>query len=154
MIQIRIFLTLFFYSILIAVFILIHCENSFAVQNDKTKIIVKCDWYHNIQFLGFYVAKQKGFYNDAGLDVTLEPLSSIDNLNWIPEWTAQEKFDFSLGSSTLSFAQAEGLPLTAVAATYQFGPQVFFAKKQPGLSGQWILKVVESWTKAMHGGGC
>jgi NitT/TauT family transport system substrate-binding protein len=34
---------------------------------------VRLKWLHQAQFAGFYVAKAKGFYAKAGLDVDLRP---------------------------------------------------------------------------------
>jgi NMT1/THI5 like len=38
-----------------------------------TKVTVRLKWLHQAQFAGFYVAKARGFYGKAGLDVNLEP---------------------------------------------------------------------------------
>jgi len=53
-------------------------------ESTKIKLIVYLTWIPQAQFAGFYVAKDKGFYDDEGLDVTLNPggvgSSSIDRL--------------------------------------------------------------------------
>ena len=36
-------------------------------------VTVRLKWFHQAQFAGFYVAQEKGFYKDAGLDVNLQP---------------------------------------------------------------------------------
>lgn len=35
------------------------------------RISLRLQWLHQAQFAGFYVAKEKGYYRDAGLDVTI-----------------------------------------------------------------------------------
>jgi NitT/TauT family transport system substrate-binding protein len=37
------------------------------------KVTLQLKWVAQAQFAGFYVAKDKGFYKDAGLDVTIKP---------------------------------------------------------------------------------
>jgi NitT/TauT family transport system substrate-binding protein len=40
---------------------------------ELTKITLQLKWVPQAQFAGFYVAKDKGYYKDAGLDVTIKP---------------------------------------------------------------------------------
>jgi NitT/TauT family transport system substrate-binding protein len=44
---------------------------SFAEAQDKVTLQLK--WVADAQFAGYYVAKDKGFYKDANLDVTIKP---------------------------------------------------------------------------------
>jgi NitT/TauT family transport system substrate-binding protein len=37
------------------------------------KVTLQLKWVTQAQFAGYYVAKEKGFYKDAGLDVTIKP---------------------------------------------------------------------------------
>jgi len=37
------------------------------------KVTIQLKWVTQAQFAGYYVAKAKGYYNDAGLDVTINP---------------------------------------------------------------------------------
>src|ERR1700676_5736190 len=37
------------------------------------KVTLQLKWVTQAQFAGYYVAKDKGFYKDAGLDVTIKP---------------------------------------------------------------------------------
>jgi len=39
----------------------------------KDKLTLQLKWVTQAQFAGYYVAKDKGFYSDAGLDVTINP---------------------------------------------------------------------------------
>ncbi|HXS29804.1 MAG TPA: ABC transporter substrate-binding protein, partial [Steroidobacteraceae bacterium] len=38
---------------------------------DKATLQLK--WHHQFQFAGYYAAVEKGFYREAGLDVTIVP---------------------------------------------------------------------------------
>src|SRR5258708_11193155 len=37
------------------------------------KVTLQLKWVTQAQFAGYYVAKDKGYYKDAGLDVTIKP---------------------------------------------------------------------------------
>ena len=37
------------------------------------KVTLQLKWVTQAQFAGYYVAKDKGFYKEAGLDVTIKP---------------------------------------------------------------------------------
>ena len=37
------------------------------------KVVVQMKWVPQAQFAGYYVAQAKGYYKDAGLDVTIKP---------------------------------------------------------------------------------
>ena len=39
----------------------------------KDKVTLQLKWVTQAQFAGYYVAKDKGFYDEAGLDVTIKP---------------------------------------------------------------------------------
>ncbi len=46
-------------------------SSSLAIAQEKVTLQLK--WVTQAQFAGYYVAKDKGFYKDAGLDVTIKP---------------------------------------------------------------------------------
>jgi NitT/TauT family transport system substrate-binding protein len=44
-----------------------------GVADAQEKVSVRLKWLHQAQFAGYYVAKEKGFYKEEGLDVTINP---------------------------------------------------------------------------------
>jgi len=44
-----------------------------AAQAADNKVTLQLKWVTQAQFAGYYVAKEKGFYKDEGLDVTIKP---------------------------------------------------------------------------------
>ena len=44
-----------------------------ASAHAADKVTLQLKWLTQAQFAGYYVAKEKGFYKDAGLDVTIKP---------------------------------------------------------------------------------
>jgi diguanylate cyclase (GGDEF)-like protein len=77
-------------------------------------------WLHQFQFAGYYMAVEKGFYAQAGLEVDIRPggpgtPKPIDLL-------LQGEVDFAIANSGLVIARMQGKPLVALAAIMQSSP--------------------------------
>ena len=44
-----------------------------ASAHAADKVTLQLKWVTQAQFAGYYVAKDKGFYKDAGIDITIKP---------------------------------------------------------------------------------
>jgi NitT/TauT family transport system substrate-binding protein len=44
-----------------------------AAAQEKDKVVLQLKWVTQAQFAGYYVAKEKGFYDEVGLDVEINP---------------------------------------------------------------------------------
>src|SRR5450631_2228617 len=92
-----------------------------------TKVTLQADWYPQPEHGGFYTALVKGYYKDAGLDVTIHPGG--------PYIVAEEQVSagaaqFGMSSSDRVLESiANGQPLVAVAATMQRDPQGIMVRK-------------------------
>jgi ABC-type nitrate/sulfonate/bicarbonate transport system substrate-binding protein len=40
--------------------------------NANEKVTLQLKWFHQFQFAGYYAAKEKGFYEEVGLDVEIK----------------------------------------------------------------------------------
>jgi NitT/TauT family transport system substrate-binding protein len=79
------------------------------------------DWLAQPEHGGFYQALCRGFYQDAGLKVTLSPGGPN---SFTPQLVATGKVDFAIGRMDDVFtAVANGLPLLVVAPQMQHDPQ-------------------------------
>jgi NitT/TauT family transport system substrate-binding protein len=58
-------------SILTAICSIMLMAASFTTQADD-KFTLQIKWVTQAQFAGYYVALEKGFYDDEGLDVTIK----------------------------------------------------------------------------------
>jgi NitT/TauT family transport system substrate-binding protein len=90
-------------------------EPSFSPE--KTEVSVQLKWLPQAQFMGYYVAKEKGFYDEVGLDVTI-----VSGGGDIGETTAvfTEQVDFGVTwVSNLIAANAGGMDLVQVAQVFQ-----------------------------------
>ena len=89
--------------------------------NGLTPVRLQLDWYPQPEHGGFYTALLKGYYKQAGLDVTLVPLPQYGSA---AQLVATGQAQFGLGSSDQILEwDSNGLPLVAVAATMQHDPQ-------------------------------
>ena len=97
------------------------------------KVSVLLDWTHQAQFAGMYVADQKGWYAEEGLQVMLLPRSepTADLLAPLAEGAAQ----FGIVEAVLPIrARAAGKPIVALAAVYQRNPSVFITLADSGIT--------------------
>ncbi|WP_215750324.1 MULTISPECIES: ABC transporter substrate-binding protein [unclassified Gluconobacter] len=90
-------------------------------QNAGTPVKLITSWYAQAEFGGFYQALAKGYYAQEGLDVTIEAASPQMN---VPQLLAAGRADFITGYDfQLLSAVASGIPLVAVASTFQHDQQ-------------------------------
>lgn len=92
---------------------------------------VRLKWLHQSQFAGFYVAQQKGFYKNAGIEAILNP-GGID-FPAIP-LVLNKSDDFGVtGADQIIKARAEGKPVIAIAVIYKRTPFCLFAWEESGI---------------------
>ena len=84
-------------------------------------VTLQLKWKHQFQFAGYYVALEKGFYREAGLDVSILPAEPgkpyIDPV-------LNGHAAFGVASSELAVLRAQGKPVVALAPIYQHSPLV------------------------------
>jgi NitT/TauT family transport system substrate-binding protein len=90
-----------------------------------TSVILAMPYIPNIQFAPYYVAKARGYYSEAGIDVTFDYQYETDSVQRVALGTAQ--FGLASGDSVL-LARAQGLPIVTVATNSQRSPIVLFSK--------------------------
>jgi len=83
-------------------------------------------WLHQFQFAGYYVALEKGYYRDAGLDVTILP-GGPDVPRPVEE-VLQGRADFAVTGSGLIIEHMRGQPVVALAAIMQTSPIVWIVR--------------------------
>ena len=80
------------------------------------KVSVALDWTPNTNHVGLYVAKAKGFYDEAGLDVAIMPYTNTSAGTLVANGVA----DFGIAGPISLFTQrAAGAPLKGVYAVVQ-----------------------------------
>ncbi|RLA77881.1 MAG: hypothetical protein DRG78_16395 [Epsilonproteobacteria bacterium] len=95
------------------------------------KISLQLHWKHQFQFAGYYMAKEKGFYKEFGLDVNIkEYQNNTDALDEV----IKESVEYAIGRSSLIIDQAKGSDIKLLLAAFQSSPQVFISSKKSNIT--------------------
>lgn len=100
---------------------------------DLTDVSLRVDWFISGQQAPFFVARELGFYEAAGLNVDIiEGSGSSDGA----KLAGTDEVDFAvIDASVLLTARAEGIPIQSVAALYQRSPiSVFWLEDNVDIS--------------------
>ncbi|MCU7836799.1 MAG: transporter substrate-binding domain-containing protein [gamma proteobacterium symbiont of Taylorina sp.] len=109
-------------------FLILLCSFIFIQPNYASeKVNLQLVWKNQFQFAGYYMAKEKGFYNTLDLDVHIkEYQSGMNNVDDV----ISGKTDFAIGRSSLVLDRLEGKPVVMLAAIFQHSPEILLAKKR------------------------
>lgn len=110
-----------------------------------TKVTLQLKWLPQSQFMGYYIAQEKGYYKDQGLDVTILPGGS----DIIPEQQVNNGVA-NIGvtwTSSLMKYQEKGWGLTEIAQVFQKSAMLLVSKKSSNINSVADLKgkKVASW---------
>ena len=98
--------------------------------NESKKIILQLNWLNQFQFAGYYIAKEKGFYKEVGLDVDIKEYTfNTDLINSIKT----KKVDFAIGRSSLLIEKAKGEDVVALGAIFQESPLMLLVRKDSNI---------------------
>jgi len=98
-----------------------------AGRSSLEKVTLQADWYPQPEHGGFYTALVKGYYQEAGLDLSIQPGGPyVTPEQQVSVGTAQ--FGMSSSDKILE-SVGDGQPLVAVAATMQHDPQGIMVRK-------------------------
>jgi NitT/TauT family transport system substrate-binding protein len=97
----------------------------------ENEVVLQLCWLPQSEFMGFYVAQEKGYYEQEGLKVTILPGGG--------DITAAAAVGSGMAQigitpfTNLMTARAEGMEFIQVAQVYQHSPMVLVAKKSTGI---------------------
>ncbi|MFQ3662672.1 MAG: ABC transporter substrate-binding protein [Chloroflexaceae bacterium] len=104
------------------------------------QVTLAMSYIPNVQFAPYYMAAAKGYYAEAGLEVTFDYNFETDVVQRVGAWPESGvAFATASGTSTL-LARQQRLPVKTVMTLYQQFPIVFFAKSSTGLKSAEDLK--------------
>lgn len=119
------------FAFLVIVLLFISILGCSTDKSELKPLKLKLKWLHQAQFAGNYVAKEKGFYADEGLDVEIIPFSFEEpTIDAVIDGNA----DFGItGADELVLARIKGNPIKAIAVIYRINPVCAYSIKGSGI---------------------
>jgi NitT/TauT family transport system substrate-binding protein len=99
---------------------------------EQRAVSMRLQWFPQFQFAGYIVAEMRGYYDEAGLDVTINP--GGPDLVSLPLVAAGTDQFGSTGADTVLIAREQGIPVTALATWFQTSPVAFMVHRDSGIS--------------------
>lgn len=93
-------------------------------SRELTRISLPMGYVANVQFAPFYVAKERGAFEEAGYDVTFDYRWETDGVQLVA--AGELPFSVASGDQVIQ-ARSQGLPVVAVAGWYQRFPVAIIA---------------------------
>lgn len=99
-------------------------------SHEQSHVTIQLPLPHHVQFAGYYMAKHKGFFAEAGLEVDLRPRNSkLTPLKAVES----EQAEYAISNSDILIARANGSKIIAMAAIFQHSPAALLALKDEGI---------------------
>ncbi len=111
----------------IVLFILFSSVSLFGAQ----KVVLQLSWLNQYQFAGYYVAKERGYYQKAGIDVEIREFSFNTDLSTVIE---KGQADFAVGRSSVIVDKINGKDIVALGAIFQQSPLVLLTRDDTNIT--------------------
>lgn len=98
------------------ILLLVFLSSSLLLAQKLTPVTLQLKWKHQFQFAGYYAAVEKGYYKEAGLDVTIKEANS--GISMVEE-VLGKKAHFGVGTSSLLLDYAGGSPIVVLGVIFQ-----------------------------------
>ncbi|MDO6588138.1 ABC transporter substrate-binding protein [Salipiger sp. 1_MG-2023] len=116
-----------------------------SAQADE-EVTLRLKWLTQAQFAGPYVAEAMGFYDEEGLDVTIQPGGPNINVETMVA-SGANTFGIASGTEGVLASRAKGLPIKAIGIDQQVTPYVYVTKPDSGIktAADFKGKKVATW---------
>lgn len=104
-------------------------NSAYAQRSTLDPVTLQLKWTHQFQFAGYYLALERGYYRDAGLEVTI--VEGGPDVN-VADEVISGRADFGVGTSELLLDYAAGKPVVVLGVIYQHSPQVLAMRTDSG----------------------
>lgn len=89
-------------------------------------VTLQLKWQHAFQFAGYYAAQEKGYYRDAGFEVSIQQASPGENA---VDDVLAGKAQFGVGTSSLLLERHAGKPVVVLGVIFQHSPYILISGK-------------------------
>lgn len=102
-----------------------------STQAALTPVTFMLDWVPNTNHTGIFVAQQKGYFEEAGLDVNIVQPGEV----YAEQAVASGAADFGISfQEQITLARADGVPLVSIAAIIQHNTSGFASRAALGVN--------------------
>ena len=113
-------------SFSIIIILIILSFDLFAQNKNTEQVKLQLQWKYQYQFAGFIIAKEKGYYDDVGLDVDILESNDTDTMKELEE----SKIDFAITNSVLAYEHSKLNKVSLVATYLQRSPLVLVTQPE------------------------
>ena len=90
--------------------------------NANQKVTLYLDWLNQFQFAGYYIAKEKGYYKDLGIDIEIKEFRS--NYSSIVENVVSNEAIYAIGKSSLILNNNDNKNIILLSTIFQKSPLI------------------------------
>jgi ABC-type nitrate/sulfonate/bicarbonate transport system substrate-binding protein len=117
--------------LLLGLFLLIASQADAVTHEKAETVTLQLKWTHQFNFAGYYAAKEKGYYRDAGLDVLIK--EGTPGTNFVDE-VVSGRAQYGIEMPELLLERHKGKPVVVLAAIFQHSPQILLVLQESGIS--------------------
>ncbi len=100
-------------------------------------ISIQLKWFNQYQFAGIYIAKEKGFYEEEGLNVEIKERDPKKN-NILQ--VLEGESEYGVADAVILRYRAEGHKVKVIATIFQHNAMVLISKKGSGILSPYEMK--------------
>jgi len=100
------------------------------VEAETREVTFMLDWVPNVNHVGVFVAQQRGFFSDAGLEVDIVQPGEVRATSAVASGKADFGIDFQ---ENLTLLRADDVPLVSIAAVLQTNTSGFAVRAGEGI---------------------
>ncbi len=114
---------------IIVIFLFLNITLLSASQSIQ-KVSIQLQWKHQFEFAGYYMAKEKGFYKDIGVEIELKEFQyDMD----IADDVSKGLSTFGVNYSSLIIEKTKGKEVVLLSAIFQSSPHILISLKSSGI---------------------
>ncbi len=95
------------------------------------KVTLQLSWFHQFQFAGYYAAGHRGYYRQAGLDVTFKQ-ARVGMA--VTDEVVSGRAEYGIGVTSLLLDRSAGKPVVVLAALFQHSPLILLSRADAGIA--------------------